>query len=166
MARVGEEFPLDCPNCGGDIRLITFRLLYDREKPLVQGWFWGGVLRSPHSHRCRDGPRAAPHRTLVTRQPHVEVLLAVLSFTLQDVLGFGSEARMNVPRPPLGQLAVAFPVGPPASRVRGAARATHPRVGPRVDRPHERWITGSGSTKSRVTEPEQENAVVVTRVRC
>jgi hypothetical protein len=21
MARVGEEFPLECPNCGGDIRL-------------------------------------------------------------------------------------------------------------------------------------------------
>ena len=24
MARVGEEFPLQCPNCGGDIRLIAF----------------------------------------------------------------------------------------------------------------------------------------------
>ena len=24
MARVGEEFPLDCPNCGGDIRLFAF----------------------------------------------------------------------------------------------------------------------------------------------
>ena len=24
MARVGEEFPLQCPNCGGDIRLISF----------------------------------------------------------------------------------------------------------------------------------------------
>jgi hypothetical protein len=24
MARVGEEFPLECPACGGDIRLITF----------------------------------------------------------------------------------------------------------------------------------------------
>jgi hypothetical protein len=24
MARVGEEFPLECPGCGGDIRLITF----------------------------------------------------------------------------------------------------------------------------------------------
>ena len=24
MARVGEEFPLQCPGCGGDIRLITF----------------------------------------------------------------------------------------------------------------------------------------------
>ena len=24
MARVGEEFPLECPGCGGDIRLISF----------------------------------------------------------------------------------------------------------------------------------------------
>ena len=24
MARVGEEFPLECPNCGGDIGLIAF----------------------------------------------------------------------------------------------------------------------------------------------
>jgi hypothetical protein len=24
LARVEEEFPLECPNCGGDIRLISF----------------------------------------------------------------------------------------------------------------------------------------------
>ena len=24
MARVGEDFPLECPNCGGDVRLIAF----------------------------------------------------------------------------------------------------------------------------------------------
>jgi hypothetical protein len=24
LARVGEEFPLECPACGGDIRLIAF----------------------------------------------------------------------------------------------------------------------------------------------
>ncbi len=24
MVRVGEEFPLECPGCGGDIRLIAF----------------------------------------------------------------------------------------------------------------------------------------------
>jgi hypothetical protein len=24
MARIGEEFPLQCPGCGGDIRLIAF----------------------------------------------------------------------------------------------------------------------------------------------
>jgi hypothetical protein len=31
MARVGEEFPLECPGCGGDIRLIAFRLLSECE---------------------------------------------------------------------------------------------------------------------------------------
>jgi hypothetical protein len=31
MARVGEEFPLKCPACGGDIRLIAFRLVYECE---------------------------------------------------------------------------------------------------------------------------------------
>jgi hypothetical protein len=31
MARVGEEFPFACPNCGGDIRLIAFRLLSECE---------------------------------------------------------------------------------------------------------------------------------------
>ena len=24
MARLGEEFPLECPGCGGDIRVIAF----------------------------------------------------------------------------------------------------------------------------------------------
>ncbi|MDA0254085.1 MAG: hypothetical protein O3A18_04315, partial [Planctomycetota bacterium] len=31
MARLGEEFPLECPACGGDIRLIAFRLLSECE---------------------------------------------------------------------------------------------------------------------------------------
>jgi hypothetical protein len=31
MARVGEEFPLECPACGGDIRLIAFRPLSECE---------------------------------------------------------------------------------------------------------------------------------------
>lgn len=31
MARVGEEFPLECPGCGGDIRLIAFKLLHECE---------------------------------------------------------------------------------------------------------------------------------------
>ena len=31
MARAGEEFPLACPTCGGDIRLIAFRLLSECE---------------------------------------------------------------------------------------------------------------------------------------
>jgi len=28
LARVGEEFPLACPACGGDVQLIAFRLLF------------------------------------------------------------------------------------------------------------------------------------------
>ncbi len=31
MARAGEEFPLECPACGGDIRLIAFKLLSECE---------------------------------------------------------------------------------------------------------------------------------------
>ena len=31
MAQVGKEFPLECPACGGDIRLIAFRLLSECE---------------------------------------------------------------------------------------------------------------------------------------
>ena len=31
MARMGEEFPLQCPACGGDIRPIPFRLLSECE---------------------------------------------------------------------------------------------------------------------------------------
>jgi hypothetical protein len=31
MARLREEFPLECPACGGDIRLIAFRLLSECE---------------------------------------------------------------------------------------------------------------------------------------
>jgi hypothetical protein len=42
LARVGEEFPLECPNCGGDIRLIAFitvpgpirKILTHRGEPL------------------------------------------------------------------------------------------------------------------------------------
>ena len=36
-------------------------------------------MQSPNGQRCREGPRATPHRPLVTRQTLAE-LLAVLSF--------------------------------------------------------------------------------------
>jgi hypothetical protein len=45
------------------------------------------VVRSPNSQRCRDGPRVTPHRTLVARQTHAEVLLAVLSFRKTPLQG-------------------------------------------------------------------------------
>jgi hypothetical protein len=35
MARVGEEFPLECPNCGGDIRLIALRLFTSAKPSLA-----------------------------------------------------------------------------------------------------------------------------------
>jgi hypothetical protein len=35
MARVGEEFPLQCPGCGGDIRLIAFRLFTSAKPSLA-----------------------------------------------------------------------------------------------------------------------------------
>ena len=31
LSRIAEEFPLVCPACGGDIRLISFRLLHECE---------------------------------------------------------------------------------------------------------------------------------------
>ena len=42
MARVGEEFPLECASCGGDIRVIAFitqpgptrKILTHRDEPL------------------------------------------------------------------------------------------------------------------------------------
>lgn len=86
----------------GDLPMIDIHLLWapqpasrwarsvkvcaEREKPLVQGWLWDGVLRSLNGHRCRDGPRATPHRTFVTRQTRAEVLLAVLFFGVCDAI--------------------------------------------------------------------------------
>jgi hypothetical protein len=58
MARVGEEFPLECPNCGGDIRLIAFitqpgpirRILTHLGEPLE---------RPPDSERLRAAGKKA-----------------------------------------------------------------------------------------------------------
>ena len=38
MARVGEEFSLECPNCGGDIRLIAFITKPGLATPGDQTW--------------------------------------------------------------------------------------------------------------------------------
>jgi hypothetical protein len=54
LARVGETFPLACPNCGGDIRLISFitdlgpirKLLMHLVEP----------LEPPHVSRARGPP--------------------------------------------------------------------------------------------------------------
>jgi hypothetical protein len=53
MARVGEEFPLECPNCGGDIRLIAFRLFYQCET--IPGLRTVGNLRLLRTSCPRSG---------------------------------------------------------------------------------------------------------------
>ena len=55
MARVGEEFPLECPACGGDIRVIAFRLLSECET--IPGLRTLGTLRLLRTF----GPRAGAH---------------------------------------------------------------------------------------------------------
>jgi hypothetical protein len=53
MARVGEEFPLECPNCGGDIRHIAFRLFYECET--IPGLRTVGNLRLLRTSCPRSG---------------------------------------------------------------------------------------------------------------
>ncbi len=53
MARVVEEFPLACPNCGGDIRLIAFRLFYQCET--IPGLRTVGNLRLLRTSCPRSG---------------------------------------------------------------------------------------------------------------
>jgi hypothetical protein len=53
MARVGEEFPLECPSCGGDIRLIAFRLLSECET--IPGLRTLGNLRLLRTYCPRSG---------------------------------------------------------------------------------------------------------------
>ena len=61
MARVGEEFPLECPACGGDIRLIALHQSRGRSGRSLHTW----ANRSSH-HRCRrPGARPPTHAVLV-----------------------------------------------------------------------------------------------------
>ena len=72
LSRIAEEFPLVCPACGGDIRLISFRLLHECET------FHG--LRTLGS-RGKPGRREQPaHQPLIRRATLVEVPLTGLSF--------------------------------------------------------------------------------------
>jgi len=59
MARVGEEFPLECPACGGDIRLIASRTARPfsslcstasgmHSRPYAAGWPEGCPRRTRH----------------------------------------------------------------------------------------------------------------------
>jgi hypothetical protein len=53
MARVGEKFPLECPACGGDIRLIAFKLFYQCET--IPGLRTVGNLRLLRTSCPRSG---------------------------------------------------------------------------------------------------------------
>ena len=68
MARVGEKFPLECPPCGGDIRLIAFKLLFECET--IPGLRTLGNLRLLQTScpRARADPEDfdAPRRTART----------------------------------------------------------------------------------------------------
>ena len=65
MARVGEEFPLECPGCGGDIRLIAFITDPGPIRKILA--HLGEPLEPPPVSPAR-GPPAAYHReTLIKR---------------------------------------------------------------------------------------------------
>jgi hypothetical protein len=59
LARVGEEFPLECPNCGGDIRLIAKRAARDRHPQPVTAAA-SQVTTQPPGRRTRK--ESAPTR--------------------------------------------------------------------------------------------------------
>jgi hypothetical protein len=54
MARVGEEFPLGCPNCGGDIRLIAFITQPGPIRKILT--HLGEPLEPPHVSPARGPP--------------------------------------------------------------------------------------------------------------
>ena len=72
MARVGEEFPLECPNCGGDIRLIAFKLFHQCET--IPGLRTVGNLRllrtsCPRSGAEPENPHALRRTARATSRP-------------------------------------------------------------------------------------------------
>jgi hypothetical protein len=94
MARVGEEFPLECPNCGGDIRLIAFitepgpirKILTHLGEPLEPTRkirpraCLGSSSASPSEGRIEpDRPRLLPLMIRAARPTLAEVPLADLS---------------------------------------------------------------------------------------
>jgi hypothetical protein len=54
LARVGEEFPLTCPNCGGDIRLISFITDQGPIRKILT--HLGEPLEPPHVSPARGPP--------------------------------------------------------------------------------------------------------------
>ncbi|MCE2726961.1 MAG: hypothetical protein LW698_09325 [Planctomycetaceae bacterium] len=100
MPRVGEEFPLECPNCGGDIQLIAFITQPEPIRKILT--HLGAPLEPPHRrqkrHATGEGRRSVRRfglkngETLATPDSHqipeplvspetvAEVRLAGLSF--------------------------------------------------------------------------------------
>jgi hypothetical protein len=84
MTRVGEEFPLDCPTCGGNIRLIAFitdpgpirKILTHLGEPLDVPPI--GCRETPHQPHQLHQP---PIRSKMAADVLAEVPLAGLSFT-------------------------------------------------------------------------------------
>jgi hypothetical protein len=66
MARIGEEFPLLCPACGGDIRLISFITepgeTADRSRLPLNRRFASGQWRRWHCLREAEPPPISPAR--------------------------------------------------------------------------------------------------------
>ena len=56
FARVGESFPLVCPNCGGDIRLISFINQPEMIRKILT--HLGEPLEPPHISPARGSPVA------------------------------------------------------------------------------------------------------------
>jgi hypothetical protein len=54
LARVGEEFPLACPSCGGDIRLISFITAPRPIRKILT--HLGEPLEPPHVSPARGPP--------------------------------------------------------------------------------------------------------------
>jgi len=66
ISSAGEEFPLECPNCGGDIRLIAFKIFYQGET--IPGLRTVGNLRLLRTSCPRVGA-APPEGSRVAHQP-------------------------------------------------------------------------------------------------
>ena len=93
MARVGEEFLLECPSCGGDIRLIVFRLFYECET--IPGLRTLGNLRllptsCPRTRPDLEDPDK-PGETLRRRHK-----IATASFFLDNSVGYADSYNMTL----------------------------------------------------------------------
>jgi hypothetical protein len=153
LARVGEEFPLECPACGGDIRLIAFKLFYQCET--IPGLRTVGNFRllrtsCPRSGADPEDPhaswrtaRAAPNRSragpsdrLVRARPGPGRPRRLSSLVRRA-------ARDRHPQPLTG-------VGHEASKPRGGPTGT--RSAPTREKRHRRIMHGVLANRLRTAE--------------